>query len=252
MSNHIPQKINNDAIAFYNTVAPEYDLEMSADTTNNNVRAKISSYFVQTVLGENILDFGGGTGLDLPWLLNHNYKVTFCEPAPEMRNIAIQLNQNQLKNEHITFLSSEQSDFNNWYAGTFENKFDAVLANFGVINSIADIGALINKLNSVLKPGGHIIANMLDTTPGGIMRWYKKNFVKAILANSPPVMITQFKGTKHTSFLHTPGKIEHFARHSFECKKIERIGGFGFMLVHLQKKAPTNQIYLVKKTIQRH
>ena len=63
----------------------------------------------------------------------------------------------------IFFFEDERADFRNWTdVFPFEHRMDAVLANFAVINCIPDIDCLFDKLALALKPGGQVIALILD------------------------------------------------------------------------------------------
>jgi SAM-dependent methyltransferase len=224
----------NTTIQFYNALAPTYNAQMKSEPSNDLVRKHMADYFIKTVAGKNILDLGGGTGKDLCWLLQNDYCVCFCEPAVNMRSIAIDMNLHQLKSDRITFADDHQSDFRNWTPETFATQFDAVLANFAVLNSIGDLPLLFQKLALVLKPGGHIIANMLDTTGYGKFKYYFKNFMVALIRNSKPVLVTRQHGIEHTAWLHTPSYLNKSSAEIFSIENVQSLNGFGFMLVHLQ------------------
>src|SRR5438045_2580512 len=70
----------NTAIEFYDAVAAMYNTQMSSDLSNDLVRQQVADYFVSVVKEKNVIDFGGGTGLDLKWLQERGYTVFFCEP----------------------------------------------------------------------------------------------------------------------------------------------------------------------------
>jgi SAM-dependent methyltransferase len=227
-------KDENTSIQFYNALAPTYNAQMKSEPSNEVVRKQVADYFVKNVSGINILDLGGGTGKDLHWLVQSGYNVFFCEPAANMRNIAMDLNLRELKCDRITFANDHQSDFRNWTPATFRTQFDAVIANFAVLNSISDLPLLFQKISIVLKPGGHIIANMLDTTRYGRLKYYFKNFLAAFARSSKPVLITRQHGIEHKAWLHTPADISKFLPKDFVVLKVQSLNGFGFMLVHLR------------------
>ena len=227
-------KDENTTIQFYNALAPTYNARMKSEASNDIVRKQVADYFIKTVKGINVLDLGGGTGKDLRWLIESGYKVRFCEPAINMRNIAIDMNSHELKSERITFTNDYQSDFRNWTPETFDIQFDAVLANFAVLNSIDDLPLLFQKIAMVLKPGGHIVANILDTTRLGRFKYYFKNFLAAFFRGGKPVLVTRQHSIEHTAWLHTPGYITKSSAATFVVKNVQSLNGFGFMLVHLQ------------------
>lgn len=207
------------SISFYNSVAVEYDNHMSSDSLNDHIRKKTAKYFQTVVKGKYVMDFGGGTGADLSWLTENKYEVCFCEPSEAMRNIAIKLNTTKVKSEYIQFLNDIQTDFKQWNTNTFSKKFDALLADFCVFNSIEDITLLFSKLNILLKPGGHVIAVLLDTTFKGILKHYVKNFIRSIVKNKYPFLVVRHSGNTHTVYLHTPNKIRQAIPRNISCKK---------------------------------
>ncbi|HTB30468.1 MAG TPA: class I SAM-dependent methyltransferase, partial [Bacteroidia bacterium] len=225
-----------DSDSFYNSVAAEYDTKMNLDIHNNNTRKIVADYFIATVKGKYVLDFGGGTGTDLSWLTENDFDICFCEPAKGMRDIAMY--KYTINPARVQFLDNTRIDFRQWNGDSFSQKFDGVLANFAGINSIDDIKLLFQKLNDVIIPGGHIIASLLDTTYSGVCKHYLKSFLTAYIKNADPVLITQHAGNKHTAYLHTPDKLRSAMSEDFSCAKIESISGSGFMLLHCQKLVP--------------
>src|ERR1700730_15731430 len=122
------------AIAFYNIIAGHYNGQLT--DSDKHIRTVISTKFKKLVKGINILDFGGGTGLDFYWLAK-NYTVFFLEPSINMRNNA---QNNSDANDNIIFLENN-NDFNKWNDNNlpFTEKMDGVLMNFAVLNCIKEI-----------------------------------------------------------------------------------------------------------------
>ncbi len=218
--------------SFYNSVAAEYNDRMNSDAQNGKTRKIVAEYFASTVKGKNVLDFGGGTGSDLEWLTTHGFNVWFCEPSIGMRDVAM---KSHAQRSEIHFSDNANTDFRQWNATTFPQKFDGILANFAAINSIDNIQFLFQKLNEIIAPGGHIIATLLDTTNYGIIKHYVKNFLSAYAKNDSPVLITQHAGIRHSAYLHTSEKLRKALKPNFSSIKIEAIPGSGFMLLHCQK-----------------
>src|SRR5690606_41359693 len=73
---------------YYDVIATDYDRLIRADARNTVVRQSVQAYFSRKVDRPVVMDFGGGTGLDLPWLLPISRKIYFCEPSPKMRGVA--------------------------------------------------------------------------------------------------------------------------------------------------------------------
>jgi SAM-dependent methyltransferase len=222
-----------DTVKFYNSFSANYNESLS-DDLNKQTREMVAEYFVANVGGKSILDFGGGTGLDLSWLAANNYTVYFCEPADGMRKIALDTAAG-IKGV-ITFLSPAESDYANWSTATFPLQFDGVLANFAVINSIENMELLFQKIAGVLKPGAHFIGLILDTSWTGIAKNYLKNFTRAFLQNKTAVSISGEGINRHISFLHTPARITKLSSSFFITKLIAPVPGYGFLMFHLQRR----------------
>ncbi len=124
---------------------------MQSNSLNEIIRNKTAEYFKSAVKGKHVMDFGGGTGADLKWLTENAYEVCFCEPSKAMRDIAIERNKKEIKSQQIQFLQDEQADFTKWGSNTFPRKFDAILADFCVFNTIDDIKFMFSKLCMILS-----------------------------------------------------------------------------------------------------
>ena len=96
---------------YYNQISANYDSILSASEMNKNVREVILSYFIKHVSGNKVLDFGGGTGLDLQWLVKAGYEVQFCEPSKGMMQKAKQLWLDNSLNIRVNFWNTQESDF---------------------------------------------------------------------------------------------------------------------------------------------
>src|SRR5436190_17481794 len=88
--------------SFYNSIATKYESHLTKEDVA--ARAEVAKVFIQNVKSGAILDFGGGTGLDLPWLLaQEKYRVIFLEPSSNMREVAKSKYENQ---KEVTFLEN--------------------------------------------------------------------------------------------------------------------------------------------------
>src|ERR1700676_5350087 len=156
-------QISRQNISYYNEIAADYDAILNKDSSNTIIRNKVAAKFISLVNGGSVLDFGGGTGQDLGWLLQNDYKIIFCEPSAAMRQIAIEWSKGEFPDAGISFFDDNKSDFRSWNAKfPFDQKVNAVLANFAVINCIPDIEFLFEKLALAMDPGGIVIALILD------------------------------------------------------------------------------------------
>lgn len=215
-------------ISFYNAIAEEYDAILEKEDSNRIVRQKVEARFRDTVKEGWVLDFGGGTGQDMEWLIHHRYNVIFCEPSGGMRSKAIQHNNDILRSDRIIFLEDAEADFTGWSRELpFDRKVDAVLSNFAVLNSIGDIDLLFRNLSLVLKPRGHLFALVLNSGASGRRLPFRRQ---------PRKMQVKYKQHAQSVFLHPEKAIRKGSAAWFEFCGSEPIDGSGFSLIHLTRK----------------
>src|ERR1700742_5199889 len=78
---------------YHDQAADSYDQTMDQDPANKIIRQKVKTKLCSLLSSGSVLDFGGGTGLDLEWLTAQSYQVLFCEPSAIMREKAIHYNR---------------------------------------------------------------------------------------------------------------------------------------------------------------
>ncbi len=132
--NKIKQSFREENIAFFDEFAKNYNSILEQNNSNKITRQRVAKKFCNSVKPGLVLDFGGGTGLDLPWLTENEFKIFFCEPSSGMRQHAINYNNNILHSNDIVFLDNAKSDFSLWDKELpFSQKVDAIL--FSTISS---------------------------------------------------------------------------------------------------------------------
>jgi SAM-dependent methyltransferase len=229
--------ISSQNILYYNLIAPDYDAILNKDAANAMIRQTVASRFIALVKGGSVLDFGGGTGRDLGWLTQNRYRVIFCEPSAAMRQIAMGREKTEFPEAGVTFFDDNQSDFRNWDTLLpFQQKTDAVLANFAVFNCIPDIEFLFEKLALATDPGGIVITLMLD---GGILKRLRSNLkgtIKSIFSGAPVSYRIDYNGERQLVYIHSIHAIKKAVKRKFEFCHFERLDGSGFCLIHLVRK----------------
>jgi SAM-dependent methyltransferase len=230
-------QVTSQNISYYDKIASQYDLILNEDGDNKIIRQIVASRFANFAEGNYILDFGGGTGLDLYWLNHENYRIIFCEPSKAMRQIAIDRKRNELRDANIIFLDDSEVDFRNWdNKFPFNEKVDGILANFAVINCIPDIKCLFEKLALAIKPGGTVLALILENGLLKRLRSNLKGTLKSIITGSSTGFYVDFKGSRQLVYIHSEKSIRRASVGNFELLHIERFRKFGFCLVHLIRK----------------
>jgi SAM-dependent methyltransferase len=229
--------INRQNISYYDAIAAEYDAILEKEETNSIVRAKVAAWFKSSVKSGYVLDFGGGTGQDLGWLLAHPYQVIFCEPSASMRRIAVERGKYEFPDIPVSFLDDSQTDFRNWSAGfPFMQKVYGVLANFAVLNCIPDLELFFEKMAIVTLPGGMVIALLLDNSLIKRLRSNLKGTLRSFFSGEPVHFEIEYKGERQLVYIHSVRAIRRSLAGKFELKHVEQLSGFGFCLIQLIRK----------------
>jgi SAM-dependent methyltransferase len=231
------QKVGTDEenISFYNEIASNYDSILDQESSNEIIRNRVKEKLISTVEAGWVLDFGGGTGRDLDWLLNNRYKIIFCEPSAGMRQKAMLRYEDDVLANNIIFLGNDKVDFTRWHIDPpFPINADAILSDFAVINCIANINLLFKNLAQIIKPGGHMIALMLKHGHKKTWRWTVREFIKSVISRKPVVINVKYNEHQQTVYIHSPGEIKKASAAYFETCSKETL--FEFILVHFVRK----------------
>lgn len=227
------QHINKQNIGYYNKIAADYDVLLDQGSDSGFMRQKVAGKLTSVLQQGIVLDFGGGTGADLKWLLENRYTVVFCEPSPGMRKLAME----RFGGPKITFLKDAQVDFTTWETALpFEPKAAGVIANFAVLNCISDLTQLFKSLDLVTAPKAEIVVLVLDYS---LKQKLKINFaktLKSVITQKAMHVKLNFDGERQWVYLHSLESIKKAAGGYFEINSCEKLKGQGFLLIHLTKK----------------
>jgi ubiquinone/menaquinone biosynthesis C-methylase UbiE len=185
-------------LSFYDSIAPQYDSLLTA--TDHQARLQVEKIFCQYVTGSSIMDFGGGTGLDLGWTAGKFSNVIFVEPSPNMRQVAV-----QRAAAHPNVLIVENTcDFSQWSDTNLpsEDTVDGILANFAVFNCIENLTPLFNKLTLVARAGSYLVATVIDPRPARIARQYTLLAMLRIIMSPRIVINSNFMDGHRQTFIH--------------------------------------------------
>lgn len=230
-------KLISQNISYYNEIAGQYDKILNEDAANEVVRKKVSERFCQLIPAGLVLDFGGGTGMDLPWLSAKGYDIIFCEPSSAMKEKAIHRIQSTMNEKKISILDNSRCDHTHWITTSpFPQKVDAILANFAVLNCIPDIYTLFKSWAFVMKPGAHLLALVLQSN-------FKKNFylnkfasIRSLFSNKPVQMNITFSGNSQTITLYNSRQLSQASVAWFGPINYQLFSENDFALIHLIRK----------------
>jgi SAM-dependent methyltransferase len=129
--------------------------------------------FQQAVLGRvakgaELLDFGAGTGIDAKAYASNHHRTYVYEPSPSMRAHLEVYCRDEIANGSVIGIDAD-----------LPCRVDAVVANFAVLNHIADHAPLFAQLHAVVKPGGFVFASLLNPYFLGDAKygWWRKNLL---------------------------------------------------------------------------
>jgi ubiquinone/menaquinone biosynthesis C-methylase UbiE len=147
--------------AYYDAQAERYEEVMASDPRNAPVRDAFRELVDATVPPNGrMLDFGCGTGVDARWYASHGRTVVAYDPASRMIGQVASRCAREIMAKQVVPISFPFADFP--HALPAHAGFDAVTANFAVLNLVSDLGSLFQALARVLKPDGAVIANVLN------------------------------------------------------------------------------------------
>jgi ubiquinone/menaquinone biosynthesis C-methylase UbiE len=232
-----PKAVSDQNISYYNQIASNYDEILDKDAANALARKKVSAFFTNSVSGKRVLDFGGGTGQDLGWLMENNYEILFCEPSVSMRNVAIERSKHQLTGADIRFLHERECDFRSW-PGTFPDtqKMDAILANFAVINCIPDIRLLFENFAKLMGSGALVVALVLENGLKKRLAASLKGAVTALFSQKPVTITINYQGRQQIVYIHSMRGIKRAMGKEFSFFYHEQLQACGFRLICLRRK----------------
>jgi len=227
-------RVAAENLAYHDQAADSYNHTMDKNPANKILREQVKEKLSSLLSSGCVLDFGGGTGLDLEWL-TRRYQVLFCEPSVPMREQAIHYNDTILRSDAITFLEGDKTDFTRWdKALPFTQPCDAVLSDFGALNYIPDVELLFRNVGKVLKPGGHFVLMILRLGFKKRMKWHRRNAIASLLFGNQFVMYIPFdNGQRQTVFVHSLKKIRKASAPYFTYAGHDLMGNYDFTLIHL-------------------
>jgi ubiquinone/menaquinone biosynthesis C-methylase UbiE len=222
-------------VSYYDLIADDYDSIL--EQTDKRVRSKVAEKFKRVTPSGTVLDFGGGTGLDLQWLAEKYTRVYFCEPSAGMKNKAIERTDKSVHKGKIVFVDDAFSDFKKWETnGPFDEKVDAILANFAVVNCIDDITGLFKSLSLVIKPGGNLMILVLENRFLKLLKHNPVRLFKYKVFDKPLSASALYKEYTHVAHIYSNRAIRRASDVYFNWIDQGYMEKDNFSLIHLKRK----------------
>jgi 2-polyprenyl-3-methyl-5-hydroxy-6-metoxy-1,4-benzoquinol methylase len=221
--------IEDSNIHYYDAISNKYNQTVVNTIHHTTIRKQVASNFKSKIHQGTVLDFGGGTGLDLEWLHDAGYRIYFFEPSIGMRSKALEMvTKNNLSN--ITFINN--------LSDLFPNKVDGVLANFAVMNSIEEISKTFKELSTITNSNALIY--LLVINPNSFKFWSSIKYLRKRLAYYLLNKTITFNLTtdthRHCVYIHQLDDYRNKAKEWFKLKNITKLGGYGFLLLQFERK----------------
>lgn len=111
--------------------------------------------------GSRVVELNCGTGVDAVWLQNHGVHVVATDAAAEMVAVARRsgVDARQMRAESLVELA---------VAGPF----DGALSNFGGLNCVTNLDAVVDGLAACVRPGGTVLLCVMGPVVPWEWMWY--------------------------------------------------------------------------------
>jgi SAM-dependent methyltransferase len=119
--------------------------------------------------GHRVLELGCGTGEDAVCLAERGVRVVATDPSSRMLQIARAKATAHRCGTRIEFRCHGMQDLDAFSEG---ERFDGVLSNFGAVNCVADLPALLSSLAAQLVPGAPLLFVVMGRMAPWEWLWY--------------------------------------------------------------------------------
>ena len=165
--------LSNEQSWPFNHTAFDYDREFTNSVLGRIYRNRVWERMDAVFTGKrHLLELGCGTGEDALYLASQGHHITAVDASKDMvEQTQIKIQQANLTN-HVDaqVINIEKLNLFETHITKEQNEkapFDGVLANFGVLNCVADLSKLASTLHRRLSPG----APALFTIMGPLVPW---------------------------------------------------------------------------------
>lgn len=212
----------------FDHIASAYDSYFTRSTIGQLQRRQVWSYLEEVIPrlhGLDILELNCGTGEDAVLFGNRGFNIIATDISEEMLKMTSEkVTHYSLQNK----ISSHYLDLNSFDGRTFDKKFDLVFSNFGGINCISPkaFQQLLNKLPSILAPGGRFIAVIMPKfclweTFYFLLKLRPKRAFRRWTQNAVPVNL---QGTNLNIWYYQPAQVRTWSAQNFRFMDARPVG----------------------------
>lgn len=227
----------SNTISAFDRAAESYDVLEEQNVLLKSVRKKVWEVYLKEIQPvSNILELNCGTGTDAIFLAKNGYNIFATDGSAEM------VNSLKLK---IALLGLDNckaavKSFNN--IGSIDEKYDAVLSNFGGLNCLKDFADLKENITKKLNDKGLFIAVVMNKFCPWEILYYtlKLNFKSAFRRFNRNGIDANVNGQRVKTFYFSPRSFAKHFKGSFTTKNLYSLLLFTPppFLLGLQKRFP--------------
>jgi 2-polyprenyl-3-methyl-5-hydroxy-6-metoxy-1,4-benzoquinol methylase len=171
----------------FDATAMEYDAHFTQHCLGRWLREAVHRHVAALVQPDSqVLELGCGTGEDAVWLAQRGAWVTATDASSAMLEITAHKAAAAGVADRISTAQLDLSNVGDWISRIADpdalasnpqypipnTQYDAVLANFGVLNCLPDRRALAAALAQWVKPGGHVALVVMSPLCPWEIAWY--------------------------------------------------------------------------------
>ncbi len=147
-------------IAFYDRIASTYDARLSGPRDVGTRGAFHREFARRVPPGRRVLDFGCGTGIDALRLAGRGDHVVAYDGSAGMMAELERRCAAAIAAGSVEVWCAPLEEFVRAVPGT--GRFDAAIANFAVLNTVADPKPVLAAIGAALRPGALLLASVLN------------------------------------------------------------------------------------------
>jgi SAM-dependent methyltransferase len=203
--------------AYYDRTASEYDRQVEGLAVNRTIRDAFRPR-VSELAGPAgaIVDFGCGTGTDAAWYAARGHHVVAYDISAGMVNVLRSVHADTVARGQIVPVAGSLDDLDQVLRPLAP--VDAIAANFAVLNHVRDLEPLFRVLSSHVRPGGSLVASLLNPVLLADMRqrWWWRGALQSLRSGA-----IAFRGDV-TTYRHYVRAVRRAARPHLELAEVGR------------------------------
>ena len=132
--------------------------------SDRRARTAFQSLVLETAPPDgSLFDFGAGPGIDARFFAEHGFTVTAYDVDPRMRAYFAEYCRDFIDSGRISLVEGGYRDFMSSDSDdTAAGRADVIISDFAPLNLVDDLAELFAKFHRLTRPGGKVIASVLN------------------------------------------------------------------------------------------